>query len=162
MLLKDHRRSPAVWVAVGQYEIARGNDQVAREVLAQALKALPKPEHTNLICKFAQFEFKFGSAERGRTIFETLVAKHPKRVDLWCVPRVAAGSVAVTWTVLCTCTREWCRVGLCLVRYCRWAGSCPKTSSRAHPERLVPTSSHSLTAVWLLHGTARVLQVRVS
>jgi rRNA biogenesis protein RRP5 len=37
----------------------------------------------SLISKFAQMEFKFGSAERGRTIFETLLATYPKRVDLW-------------------------------------------------------------------------------
>jgi rRNA biogenesis protein RRP5 len=36
-----------------------------------------------LITKFAQMEFKFGSPERGRTIFETLLATYPKRVDLW-------------------------------------------------------------------------------
>ena len=28
-------------------------------------------------------EFKYGSAERGRTIFEELVGNYPKRMDVW-------------------------------------------------------------------------------
>jgi hypothetical protein len=35
------------------------------------------------ICKFAQMEFKYAEAERGRTIFEGIMANYPKRVDLW-------------------------------------------------------------------------------
>lgn len=38
-----------------------------------------------MISKYAQLEFKLGSAERGRTIFEELLADNPKRVDLWSV-----------------------------------------------------------------------------
>jgi rRNA biogenesis protein RRP5 len=35
------------------------------------------------ICKFAQMEFKYGDAERGRTMFEGIMTNYPKRVDLW-------------------------------------------------------------------------------
>ncbi len=38
-----------------------------------------------IISKFAQFEFKFGDTERGRTMFESLLSSYPKRVDLWSV-----------------------------------------------------------------------------
>ena len=38
-----------------------------------------------IISKFAQFEFKFGDPERGRTMFESLLSSYPKRVDLWSV-----------------------------------------------------------------------------
>ncbi len=38
-----------------------------------------------IISKFAQLEFAHGSAERGRTVFEELLANNPKRVDLWSV-----------------------------------------------------------------------------
>lgn len=37
------------------------------------------------IVKFAQMEFKFGEAERGRTIFEGVMSNYPKRVDLWSI-----------------------------------------------------------------------------
>lgn len=37
------------------------------------------------ISKFAQLEYKFGDAERGRTIFEGIVDSHPKRWDIWSV-----------------------------------------------------------------------------
>lgn len=32
--------------------------------------------------KFAQLEYEHGSAERARTIFDALLEKHPKRMDL--------------------------------------------------------------------------------
>jgi rRNA biogenesis protein RRP5 len=37
------------------------------------------------ISKFAQMEFKYGEAERGRTLFEEILSNYPKRVDLWSV-----------------------------------------------------------------------------
>jgi rRNA biogenesis protein RRP5 len=33
--------------------------------------------------KFGQQEFKIGSPERGRTLFEGLLGAYPKRMDLW-------------------------------------------------------------------------------
>lgn len=35
--------------------------------------------------KFAQIEFKHGDSERARTIFEGLMSRYPKRVDLWSI-----------------------------------------------------------------------------
>ena len=37
------------------------------------------------ITKFAQIEFKYGEAERGRTIFEGMMKNYPKRIDLWSI-----------------------------------------------------------------------------
>lgn len=37
------------------------------------------------ISKFAQMEFKYGEAERGRTLFEEILSNYPKRVDLWSI-----------------------------------------------------------------------------
>ena len=45
--------------------------------------ALPIDPDIKAISKFAQLEFKFGSSERGRTIFESLLANYPQRTDLW-------------------------------------------------------------------------------
>ena len=33
--------------------------------------------------RFAQNEFEHGSVERGRSVFEGLMASYPKRLDLW-------------------------------------------------------------------------------
>ena len=41
--------------------------------------------HNIDVTKFAQFEFKYGDIERGRTMFESLLSSYPRRVDLWCV-----------------------------------------------------------------------------
>lgn len=38
-----------------------------------------------LISKFSQLEYKYGEAERGRTMFESLLSTYPKRVDIWSV-----------------------------------------------------------------------------
>ena len=39
----------------------------------------------DVISRFAQYEFKYGEPERGRTMFESLLSSYPKRVDLWSV-----------------------------------------------------------------------------
>lgn len=46
-----------------------------------------RTRHTDVktIVKFAQFEYKYGDVERGRTIFEGIMNNYPKRVDLWSV-----------------------------------------------------------------------------
>lgn len=33
--------------------------------------------------KFAQLEYKEGSQERGRTMFEGILSSYPKRIDVW-------------------------------------------------------------------------------
>lgn len=43
------------------------------------------PTDLKIITRFGQYEFKFGDADRGRTIFEGIVTNNPKRVDLWSV-----------------------------------------------------------------------------
>ena len=58
------------------------------------------------ICKFAQMEFKFGEVERGRTIFEGIVANYPKRTDLWSIYldlEERVGDVAVLRSVPSLC-----------------------------------------------------------
>jgi len=38
-----------------------------------------------MIRKFAQLEFRHGSVERGKTLFENLVTTYPRRTDIWSV-----------------------------------------------------------------------------
>jgi rRNA biogenesis protein RRP5 len=77
-------KSTALYADYGLFAIQTGNKYIQfRSILGEALKRLPDREHISLITKFAIMEFKHGSAERGRTIFEEVVGNYPKRVDVW-------------------------------------------------------------------------------
>lgn len=39
----------------------------------------------DVIAKFAQLEFRYGNAEKGRTMFDKVLTSYPKRTDLWSV-----------------------------------------------------------------------------
>lgn len=39
----------------------------------------------DVIAKFAQLEFRYGDAERGRSMFDKVLSSYPKRTDLWSV-----------------------------------------------------------------------------
>jgi len=43
------------------------------------------PLDVKVVIKFGQMEYKSGDVERGRTIFEGLIANYLKRLDLWSV-----------------------------------------------------------------------------
>lgn len=62
-----------------------GKSVDARQLLKQSLQSLPRFEHVDTITKFGIMEFKMGDVDRGRTIFEQVLANHPKRADLWSV-----------------------------------------------------------------------------
>ncbi|KAI0486919.1 hypothetical protein F4859DRAFT_467576 [Xylaria cf. heliscus] len=57
----------------------------ARALLSRATQALPDHARLPLMTKFAALEYNSpnGNAERGRTMFEGLIATFPKRFDLW-------------------------------------------------------------------------------
>ncbi|CAI4048970.1 hypothetical protein N7582_004532 [Saccharomyces uvarum] len=73
----------SIWVSWGDFLISHNEEQEARTILGSALKALPKRSHIEVVRKFAQLEFAKGDPERGRSLFEGLVADAPKRIDLW-------------------------------------------------------------------------------
>jgi rRNA biogenesis protein RRP5 len=77
-------KSPVVWIDYGSFAIKTNDLHVTfKSVLVDALHRLPEREHVAIITKFAIMEFKHGSSERGRTIFEELVGNYPKRMDVW-------------------------------------------------------------------------------
>lgn len=39
----------------------------------------------DVIAKFAQLEFRYGDAQRGRSMFDKVLSSYPKRTDLWSV-----------------------------------------------------------------------------
>lgn len=73
----------SIWLSWGEFLLSQNQPQQARSLLSNALKALPKRCHIELVRKFAQLEFSKGDPERARSLFEGLVADAPKRIDLW-------------------------------------------------------------------------------
>ncbi|PIA19483.1 hypothetical protein COEREDRAFT_78831 [Coemansia reversa NRRL 1564] len=74
-----------VWVLFGLLYLKQTKVSESRDLLARALRSLPDRKHVKAISQFAQMEFKHGEPERGRTVFEGVLASFPKRVDLWSV-----------------------------------------------------------------------------
>ncbi|KAA1468077.1 nucleic acid-binding protein [Dentipellis sp. KUC8613] len=82
---KKFGQSSKVWTQFGEFYLKRGELEEARKLLPRSLQSLEKRKHLKTISKFAQLEYKFGEAERGKTIFEGIIDSHPKRWDLWLV-----------------------------------------------------------------------------
>ncbi|KAI0066486.1 nucleic acid-binding protein [Artomyces pyxidatus] len=82
---KKFSHSSKVWTLFGEYYLKRGELEEARKLLPRSLQSLEKRKHLKTISKFAQLEYKFGDAERGKTIFEGIIDSHPKRWDLWSI-----------------------------------------------------------------------------
>lgn len=83
-LLKKFRQSCKVWVNLATFHFITKKSPVSgRKLLTQALEALPRRKHIKATLKFAQLEFRHGSLERGRTLFEGVLASSPGRLDIW-------------------------------------------------------------------------------
>lgn len=76
-------QSKKVWLKYLEHLYNAKEHDIAHEVLAKALLALPKRKHVQVTAKSAMFEYSLGSKERGKTIFEALCASFPKRLDIW-------------------------------------------------------------------------------
>ncbi|PQE33437.1 rRNA biogenesis rrp5 protein [Rutstroemia sp. NJR-2017a WRK4] len=85
-LTKKFSQSPTVWYNYAHFlfNILAAPDR-GRALLMRATQALPPHTHLPLTLKFAALEFhsENGSPERGRTIFEGVLAKWSKRLDIW-------------------------------------------------------------------------------
>ncbi|KOO24095.1 protein rrp5-like protein [Chrysochromulina tobinii] len=82
---KKFRPHSDVWIAWMTALMARGVPAQAKAILQRAVDALPRASHVEVISKFAQLEFRYGLPERGRTVFDGVLANYPKRVDVWSI-----------------------------------------------------------------------------
>ncbi|CAD6443975.1 cfe07548-51c7-45c8-8d6d-b8eec6fe4037 [Sclerotinia trifoliorum] len=85
-LTKKFSQSPTVWVNYAHFLFnTLGSPDRGRALLPRATQSLPPHTHLPLTLKFAALEFRseHGSPERGRTIFEGVLAKWNKRLDIW-------------------------------------------------------------------------------
>jgi rRNA biogenesis protein RRP5 len=75
--------SKEVWLRVIRYRLSTGDADGAKRAMDRALQALPTSDHVAMATQTALIEFKVGDAERGRSIFEGVLANYPRRLDLW-------------------------------------------------------------------------------
>ncbi|CAD6577680.1 MAG: rRNA bioproteinsis protein rrp5 [Alectoria sarmentosa] len=84
--VKKHGKSPDLYLNYAKFLMTTlAAPDRARALLPRAMQSLASHTHLALTSKFAQLEFTSsnGDPERGRTVFETLLAQWPKRLDLW-------------------------------------------------------------------------------
>jgi len=79
---KKFKSKKTVWISHLTYLLKNGRHTEAHALLKRALLSLAQYKHVETMSKFAQLEFEYGSAERARTIFDGLLEKHPKKMDL--------------------------------------------------------------------------------
>lgn len=84
-MIKKFSTSCKIWVFYAQYLFNQKHTIEIRKLLPMALKSLPKRKHIKIQCKFAHLEYKKGNIERGRTLFESVIANSPKKFDVWSV-----------------------------------------------------------------------------
>ncbi|CAL8330288.1 unnamed protein product [Lota lota] len=84
-MVKRFRQTKGSWLSYGSFLLQQGQSDAASALLQRALQSLPSKESVELISKFAQLEFQYGDAERGRAMFDKILGTYPKRTDLWSI-----------------------------------------------------------------------------
>ena len=85
LLVRKFNKEKEAWIKYGIFYYKNNKLNDGRFVLQRSLQSLDKREHIEMSSKFAQIEFRYGESERGKTMFETILANYPKRTDLWSV-----------------------------------------------------------------------------
>ena len=81
--LKLEPQMPDVWIDYIRFIMERKDFNQARALFERACKTLIQPSNVvYLRSRFAHLEFQLGDVERGKTMFENLLAENPKRRDL--------------------------------------------------------------------------------
>ncbi|EOD50642.1 putative rrna biogenesis protein rrp5 protein [Neofusicoccum parvum UCRNP2] len=84
--IKSITPNPSFWLNYATFIMTTLNaPDRARGLLGRATQSVPPHQHRHLTAKFGALEFTspHGDPERGRTVFEGLLATFPKRWDLW-------------------------------------------------------------------------------
>jgi rRNA biogenesis protein RRP5 len=84
-MCKKFKDKKQVWIAHVQYLLRSGRHEEAHALSKRALESLPSYKHVETMSKFAQLVFEYGTAERARTLFDGLLLKHQKRLDIFFV-----------------------------------------------------------------------------
>lgn len=81
-MCKKFRSKKKVWIAYMEYLLKNARHEEAYSLSKRCLQSLKPHKHVETMSKFAQLMFQYGNAEKARTIFEGLLAKYQKRLDL--------------------------------------------------------------------------------
>jgi rRNA biogenesis protein RRP5 len=78
-----YRHYPRVWERLGKALIDGGKRDQQKRIMQDMARSLNKNEQALVLVHLAIHEYKLGSVEQGRSIFEGLVANFPKKSDVW-------------------------------------------------------------------------------
>ncbi len=81
-MCKKFKSKKTVWIAHFKYLLKNSRQDEAHKLWKQSVKSLPDYKHVETMSKLAQLEYEYGSPERARTIFDALLDKYSKRMDL--------------------------------------------------------------------------------
>lgn len=86
MLKKFGAKAPQLWLNYAHFlSITRSDPTRARALLPRAHQSLDAKHHLPTSVRFAALEWRSpnGDPEKGRTFFEGILAKYPKKGDIW-------------------------------------------------------------------------------
>ncbi|CAF1237917.1 unnamed protein product [Didymodactylos carnosus] len=83
LMVKKFAKEKVAWLSYIIYLFKQHHFEQAKSMLDKSFLSLPATDHVEMINKYAQLEFKYGDKERGKTMYEKLLANSPKRTDLW-------------------------------------------------------------------------------
>ena len=81
-MCKKFKSKKTVWISHSKYLLKNGRHEEAHKLAKRSLQSLPDYKHIETMSKLAQLEYEYGSAERARTIFDGLLDKNRRRMDL--------------------------------------------------------------------------------
>ena len=86
-ILRKFGRSTEPWVNYAQYLLSLGAHDAINKLQKRMLAndQLTSKQQVDVLIKYGRMHYRQGSIDKGRTIFEGLLLKHPKRADLWSV-----------------------------------------------------------------------------
>jgi rRNA biogenesis protein RRP5 len=84
-LTKKFKDKKKAWLAHIEYLLRNNRHEDAHALSKRAMQSLPPHKHFETISRFAQLVFEHGNPERARTLFEGLLLKYSKRLDLFFV-----------------------------------------------------------------------------
>jgi rRNA biogenesis protein RRP5 len=84
-MCKKFKSKKKVWLAHVEFLLKTNRADEAFALSKKALLSLPPYKHVEMMTKVASLVFEFGNQERGRSLFEGLLIKYPKRLDLFFV-----------------------------------------------------------------------------
>ena len=82
-LVKENKEDVEAWLGWCELYFKQGQIEESGEVLKRAQAVLKKNEKVRMLSSYAILLYKYNQPDQGKTIFEDLVSRLQKRLDLW-------------------------------------------------------------------------------